>query len=68
MAQAPRLWKYGVQREVANKVPSERASCSRVLCSCMLATWDETQMNFCGGHRNGNRCFIAFAMEIDHRC
>jgi hypothetical protein len=28
MAKAPSLGKYGVQRYVANRVPSERASCS----------------------------------------
>jgi hypothetical protein len=29
MAKAPRLWKYGGQREVAHKVSSERGSCPR---------------------------------------
>ena len=58
MATAPRLWKYGVQRESANKVPSERVSCPRALCSCMPAKWNQTRVNSWGCRRNGNRGFM----------
>src|SRR5262249_12307662 len=40
MAKAPSLGKDGVQRETANKVPSERASCPQ---EWRLAKWDETR-------------------------
>jgi hypothetical protein len=63
-AKAPSLWEYRVQRERANKVPSERASCSREALSCMLAKWDEARMKRFGeGHRNGNGCFMEFHGE-----
>ena len=58
MAKAPSLWKYGVQRESANKVPSERVSCPRALCSCRPAKWNQTRVKSCGCRRNGNRGFM----------
>src|SRR2546428_5521230 len=58
LAKAPSLWKYGVQRESANKVPSERVSCPREWFSCMPAKWDKTRVKSCGCRRNGNRCFM----------
>jgi hypothetical protein len=58
MAQAPRLWKDGVQREAANQVPRERVSCPRALVSGRLGQWAQTRVKSCGYRRNGNRCFL----------
>jgi hypothetical protein len=49
-AKAPSLRQYGVQREVAHTVPSARASCARA-----VRRGEQTRMNVCGGHCNGNR-------------
>lgn len=58
MAQALRLWKYGVHRESANQVPSERVSCPRALLSWMPAQWHPTRVQSCGCRRNGNSGFM----------
>ncbi len=58
LAKAPRLWKYGVQRSSAHKVPSERVSGPREVFSWMPAQWHETRVKSCGCRRNGNRCFM----------
>src|SRR6266487_1771757 len=67
MAKAPSLGKYGVQRYVANTVPSERASCALAVGEGMLGKWDQTQMNVCECRRNGNRGSI-LDVEKDLRC
>jgi hypothetical protein len=43
VAKAPSLWEEEVQRETANQVPSERASCT--LREGMLAQEDQAQRN-----------------------